>query len=37
MGCPYLIKTGMFDGFKTRLDFLFRLLEPKYVAKRLVK
>ena len=37
MGCPYLIRTGMFEGFKTRLDFLFKQLEPNYVGKRLVK
>lgn len=37
MGCPYMIRTGMFLGFKTKLDFLFRQLEPNYVGKRLVK
>jgi all-trans-retinol dehydrogenase (NAD+) len=37
MGCPYMIRTGMFLGFKTKLDFLFRPLEPDYVGKRLIK
>ena len=37
MGCPYMIRTGMFLGFKTKLDFLFRQLDPDYVAKRLIK
>jgi len=37
MGCPFFIKTGMFDGFKTKLDFMFKHLEPKYVGQRLVR
>ncbi len=37
MACPYMIRTGMFLGFKTKLDFLFRPLEPEYVGKRLVR
>ena len=37
MGCPYMIRTGMFDGFRTKLDLIFRQLEPDYVGKRLVR
>jgi short-subunit dehydrogenase len=37
IGCPYAINTTMLEGFKTRLDFLFRVLDPKYVGKRLIK
>lgn len=37
MACPYLIRTGMIEGFKTRLDFLFLTLDTEYVAKRLIK
>jgi len=32
-----MIKTGMFEGFKTKLDFLFGQLDSKYVGKRLIK
>lgn len=28
MGCPYLIRTGMFEGFRTKLDFIFVGLSP---------
>lgn len=27
MGCPYYINTTLFQGFRTRLDFLFRGLD----------
>ena len=37
MGCPYAINTTMFTGFKTYLDFFIRILDEKYVGKRLVK
>jgi short-subunit dehydrogenase len=37
IGCPYAINTNMLKGFKTRLDFLFRILDQQYVAKRLIK
>ena len=37
IGCPYAINTTMLQGFRTRLDFLFRILDQKYVGKRLVK
>lgn len=37
IGCPYAINTTMFQGFRTRLDFIFRVLDEKYVGKRLVK
>lgn len=37
IGCPYAINTAMFTGFKTRLDFMFRILDEKYVAKRLIR
>ena len=37
IGCPYAINTNMLKGFKTKLDFLFPILDQKYVGKRLVK
>lgn len=37
IGCPYAINTTMLEGFKTRLDFIFRILDQKYVGKRLIK
>ena len=27
MGCPYFINTTMFEGFKTRVGFIFRSLD----------
>ncbi|XP_075259556.1 short-chain dehydrogenase/reductase family 16C member 6-like [Convolutriloba macropyga] len=36
--CPYLIKTGMFAGVaKNQIDFLFPIMEPEYVASRIVR
>ncbi|XP_069322591.1 short-chain dehydrogenase/reductase family 16C member 6-like [Eulemur rufifrons] len=34
--CPYFIKTGMFEGCKTKRPFLLPLLEKEYVAKTIV-
>eukprot|EP00699_Malawimonas_sp_californiana_P002089 EC716622.1.p1 GENE.EC716622.1~~EC716622.1.p1 ORF type:complete len:211 (+),score=42.81 EC716622.1:3-635(+) len=34
--CPYFINTGMFDGCRTRLRWLLHILEPDYVARRIV-
>lgn len=34
--CPTFIKTDMFKGAKTKYDFLIPLLEPDWVAKRVV-
>jgi 3-oxoacyl-[acyl-carrier protein] reductase len=36
IGCPYAINTTMIEGFKTHMDFIFRILDQKYVGKRLV-
>ncbi|MGD2215672.1 MAG: SDR family oxidoreductase [Gemmatimonadales bacterium] len=35
--CPYYVSTGMFDGVKTRFPWLLPILEPEYVADRIVK
>lgn len=35
--CPFYINTGLFDGVKTRLPHLLPILEPEYVARRIVK
>ena len=37
IGCPYAINTTLFKGYRTKLDFIFRMLDQTYVAKRLVK
>jgi len=37
IGCPYAINTTMFKGFKTKLDFIVRVLDETYVGKRLVE
>ena len=37
IGCPYAINTTMFQGFRTKLDMVVRVLDEKYVAQRLVK
>jgi all-trans-retinol dehydrogenase (NAD+) len=34
---PFYINTGMFEGVKTRFAFLLPILEPEYVADRIVK
>ncbi|XP_077990327.1 epidermal retinol dehydrogenase 2-like [Glandiceps talaboti] len=34
--CPYFIKTGMFDGVKTKFSWLLPLLEPDYCADKIV-
>eukprot|EP00906_Rhabdomonas_costata_P006820 RCo009883 len=35
--CPYYINTGMFDGVKTRFSFLLPILEPEYVAFKVIQ
>ncbi len=35
--CPYFINTGMFEGAKTRFNFLLPILKPEYVVRRIVK
>ncbi len=35
--CPFYVKTGMFEGAKTRFPWLLPILEPEYVANRIVK
>jgi all-trans-retinol dehydrogenase (NAD+) len=35
--CPYYVGTGMFKGVKTRFSWLLPILEPEYVADRIVK
>ena len=35
--CPFYVKTGMFEGVKTRFSWLLPILEPEYVADRIVK
>ncbi|XP_044280216.1 epidermal retinol dehydrogenase 2-like [Varanus komodoensis] len=34
--CPYFINTGMFDGCQTKWPVLLPILEPEYVAERIV-
>jgi len=34
--CPYYINTGMFTGAKTRFSWLLPILEPDYVANKIV-
>ena len=34
--CPYYIATGMFAGARTRFPWLLPILEPDYVAERIV-
>ncbi|NXG63580.1 RDHE2 dehydrogenase, partial [Hemiprocne comata] len=34
--CPFLIKTGMFDGCGTKWPNLLPLLEPEYVAEKII-
>jgi all-trans-retinol dehydrogenase (NAD+) len=35
--CPYYVSTGMFDGVKTRFNWLLPILSPEYVAAKIVK
>eukprot|EP01004_Peranema_trichophorum_P006144 NODE_4979_length_1086_cov_22.620976_g4426_i0.p1 GENE.NODE_4979_length_1086_cov_22.620976_g4426_i0~~NODE_4979_length_1086_cov_22.620976_g4426_i0.p1 ORF type:complete len:309 (+),score=46.78 NODE_4979_length_1086_cov_22.620976_g4426_i0:41-928(+) len=35
--CPYYINTGMFTGVKTKYPFLLPILEPEYVANKIIK
>ena len=35
--CPFFVRTGMFEGVKTRFSWLLPLLAPEYVADRIVK
>jgi len=35
--CPYYVSTGMFEGVKTRFAWLLPILEPEYVADRIVR
>ncbi|XP_077019314.1 short-chain dehydrogenase/reductase family 16C member 6-like [Tamandua tetradactyla] len=35
--CPYFIKTGMFEGCKTKYPFLLPQLEQEYVAQTIIK
>lgn len=37
IGCPYAINTNMLKGFKTHIDFFIRILDQRYVGKRLIK
>jgi all-trans-retinol dehydrogenase (NAD+) len=34
--CPFYVSTGMFDGVKTRFSWLLPILEPEYVAVRVL-
>jgi len=34
--CPYFIDTGMFSGVRTRFSWLLPILEPGYVARRIL-
>ncbi|NXR87712.1 RDHE2 dehydrogenase, partial [Hypocryptadius cinnamomeus] len=34
--CPYVINTGMFDGVKSKWPRVFPILEPEYVAERII-
>lgn len=35
--CPYYINTGMFEGVKTRFQFILPILEPEYVANKIIQ
>lgn len=35
--CPFYVATGMFEGVKTRFSWLLPILEPEYVARRIVQ
>ncbi|XP_041268688.1 epidermal retinol dehydrogenase 2 [Onychostruthus taczanowskii] len=34
--CPYVINTGMFDGVKSKWPHVLPVLEPEYVAERII-
>ncbi|NXB10931.1 RDHE2 dehydrogenase, partial [Cnemophilus loriae] len=34
--CPYIINTGMFDGIKTKWPRVLPILDPEYVAERII-
>ncbi|NXC63624.1 RDHE2 dehydrogenase, partial [Aleadryas rufinucha] len=34
--CPYIINTGMFDGVKTKWPSVLPILDPNYVAERII-
>ncbi|KFZ47585.1 Epidermal retinol dehydrogenase 2, partial [Antrostomus carolinensis] len=34
--CPYVINTGMFDGCRTKWPRLLPVLEPEYVAEKIM-
>ncbi len=35
--CPFYVKTGMFEGVKTRFPWLLPILKPEYVTRRIVR
>jgi all-trans-retinol dehydrogenase (NAD+) len=35
--CPFYVRTGMFEGVKTRFAWLLPILSPEYVAAKIVK
>ncbi|MFN2124251.1 MAG: SDR family oxidoreductase [Candidatus Promineifilaceae bacterium] len=35
--CPYYINTGMFEGVKTRFNFLLPILQPEDVADKMIR
>jgi all-trans-retinol dehydrogenase (NAD+) len=35
--CPYYINTGMFDGVQSKYNFMLPLLEPDYVADKIIE
>ncbi len=37
VACPYYIDTGMFHGVRSRFSWLLPILQPEYVAERVVK
>ncbi|NXA70749.1 RDHE2 dehydrogenase, partial [Mohoua ochrocephala] len=34
--CPYIINTGMFDGVKTKWPHVLPILDPEYVAEKII-
>lgn len=37
IACPYTINTTLFEGYKTKVDLLFPVLDENYVGIRLIK
>ncbi|XP_071853925.1 epidermal retinol dehydrogenase 2-like isoform X1 [Apostichopus japonicus] len=35
--CPYLVKTGLFEGTSTRYEWLLNTMTPEYVGKKIVE